>query len=244
MSERLLNLELLEFHVVHHCNLTCAGCSHFSPTAPSWFATPEHFENEVGLAAERLLPTYVHLLGGEPLLHPTLHELIPIARNAFARSTIKLVSNGVLFPRASRELLTAMVEHDIHLAVSVYPKVKTNQKLIEAVCREHGITCEFWVQDTFLDFINPAGDTNPSEARAKCPMEGASTVRDGRLYPCPVTAWADFNGTAVCESDGVGLNESLPLLASVLDLSRTTSRCRFCHTSPERVPHRLTRARK
>ncbi len=29
----LIKLALLEVHVVHHCNLNCAGCAHYAPLA-------------------------------------------------------------------------------------------------------------------------------------------------------------------------------------------------------------------
>lgn len=239
--DQLFKLDLLEFHVVHHCNLTCMGCAHFAPTAPRWFAHPEQFCSEVQLAARKLLPTYVHILGGEPLLHPELHELLNITRSTFVRSVIKIVTNGLLFPHASPELLSSMAENDVQLAVSLYPRVRTNQELIVEICRAYRITLEFWPQETFLDFINPMGDTDPVTVRAKCPMAGATTVRDGRLYPCPVTAWADFAGSELCESDGIDLSESITRLASVLDPHRITSRCRFCRVAPDRVPHTLSK---
>ena len=39
-------IESLEYHIVDHCNLNCAGCSHFSPLAEHWFVDPEAFERD------------------------------------------------------------------------------------------------------------------------------------------------------------------------------------------------------
>ena len=30
-------INYLEHHIVDHCNLKCAGCSHFSSIAPQWY---------------------------------------------------------------------------------------------------------------------------------------------------------------------------------------------------------------
>ena len=39
-------IESLEYHITDHCNLNCAGCSHFSPLAKPWFVDPDTFEEE------------------------------------------------------------------------------------------------------------------------------------------------------------------------------------------------------
>jgi len=241
MTKRV-RLRVLEFHMVHHCNLTCAGCSHFSPTAPSWFASPEQFRAQVTEAAESLDPEFIHRLGGEPLLNPRLAELVAIAREAFAGTEIKVVTNGVLVPRAKPELFESLAQNEVHLAVSVYPNVPTDVPRITALCEEHGITLELWPQDTFLDFYDPEGKSDPAEARANCPMEGCMTVRDGRFYPCSVAAWADFDGRPFQPGDGVPLDASADEREAVVDGRHLTSHCRFCRVNPPRFPHHLRTA--
>ena len=234
-------MRLLEFHVVHHCNLTCIGCSHFSPTAPSWMASPAQFRQEVNACAAKLNPVCIHILGGEPLLHSNIAELFPIVRHSFPRATIKVVTNGVLLPHAPLSLFHALTDYRISLAVSVYPSTASRSEEIVRVVERHGLTCEFWVQDTFLDFLDPQGGNDPVEARLHCPMDDACTVRDGRLFPCPVTAWADFGFLNRNENDGIPLSETVDVIRKVLDRKRTTSLCRFCRVTPTRVAHTLGR---
>jgi cyclic pyranopterin phosphate synthase len=234
---------LIEFHVVHHCNLTCVGCSHFSPQAKVRFVTEEEVSRDAELAAARIKPTFVHILGGEPLLHPRLAGLAPIFRRSFPEAKIKVVTNGVLVPRVSEALVAALREHDIMLSVSLYPASGVSRERVEILCRSKKITVEFWVQDTFLDFIDPTGSSNPFAARAACPMEDACNVRAGRIYPCPVTAWADFGGFQLDCNDGVSLSARPEEIASVLDRRRITSFCRFCKASPTRVSHRMAHSR-
>lgn len=39
-SKDTMTLPYVELHLVDHCNLGCAGCSHFAPLAPPWYALP------------------------------------------------------------------------------------------------------------------------------------------------------------------------------------------------------------
>lgn len=237
----MVPLRLLEFHVVHHCNLTCALCSHFSPTAGRHFVAPAELARDVDQAAARLRPDHVHVLGGEPLLHPDLPDLLPLFRPAFPRARINLVSNGVLVARRAARLLPVLAGEGIGLAVSVYPAAGVDVGEVARLCAEHGVALEVWEQSTFLDFMNPKGDTDPAAARAACHMEDACNVRDGRLFPCPVTAWADFGHLPFDPADGVPLAAGAEALAAVPDRRRTTSLCRFCKVEATRVPHRMAR---
>lgn len=240
VADDKVQLRLLEFHVVHHCNLTCAMCSHFSPRAAREFVSRQALARDVRQAASRLQPECVHVLGGEPLLHPELADLLPIFRPAFLQAQIKLVSNGVLVARRAPRLLPVLASEGIMLAVSVYPDAELDTSEIAELTGEYGVELEIWEQSTFLDFMNLKGDTDPGEARAACHMGDACNVRDGRLFPCPVTAWADFGHLPFDSSDGVPLTASAESVAGVLDRGRATSLCRFCKVEATRVPHRMT----
>lgn len=236
----LVSMRLLEFHIAHHCNLTCDGCSHFAPTAPRWLADAEALEGDIRRAAARLDPDWVHVLGGEPLLHDGVAELIPLFRAGFPRAAIKLVTNGVLLPRASTALYRALADNRVMVAISIYPGVRVRVEEIAARCAEAGVEVEFWPQETFLDFVDREGRADPHHSRAHCPMQNAANVRDGRLYPCPVAAWADFGHLPWTMDDGVPLDGGTDL-TPVFDAGRPTSCCRFCRADAPRVPHRLAR---
>ncbi len=232
-------LRLIEFHVAHDCNLTCVGCSHFSPFAKRQDVERTELQRDLEAAGKRLAPEHVHIMGGEPLLNQQLPELLPLFRANFPDASIKVVSNGLLFLRAPSSMCEALRENDIGLAVSVYPKVRLDLKAIEQRCAETGVRLEFWEQDTFLDFFDPEGPIDPVEARAHCPFDDACNIRAGRLFPCPVTAWAEFGGFPFDLSDGVELNAPAEELRSVLSKDRLTSLCKHCRPAPERRPHQL-----
>jgi hypothetical protein len=95
------NFDAFDVHLTDHCNLNCAGCNHFSPLCREGrFADLGVFARDMGrmsaLFADR--SPIVHLLGGEPMLHPDVEKFLPIARAAFPKSVIQIVTNGLLLP--------------------------------------------------------------------------------------------------------------------------------------------------
>ena len=71
----------LEAHIVDHCNLTCAECCSLSPLLPAWLADSDAFLKDLGKAAKVLAPRVFKLVGGEPLLHPALAEILQRVRH-------------------------------------------------------------------------------------------------------------------------------------------------------------------
>ena len=236
---RLLPVRLIEFHVAHDCNLTCEGCSHFSPTAARQNVTAENLASDLDASSTVLDPEYVHILGGEPLLNRSLSELIPLFRRFFPGAKIKLVTNGVLLLKAPSHLYESLRVNGVGVAVSVYPAVSLDIPAIQRRCEEYRVFLECWRQDTFLDFFDPNGGHDPAVSRAHCPMEDALNVRDGRVFPCPVTAWADLGGFPFFAADGVRLSAGVDEIRTVLSGDRITSLCGYCRPESQRKPHRL-----
>lgn len=83
----LLNFEV---SLTEHCNLNCVGCSHFSPLAEPAFADFDEVSRDSQRMAQLLngKVRYIHLLGGEPLLHPDLIRFFGMARGCFPKGEI------------------------------------------------------------------------------------------------------------------------------------------------------------
>src|ERR1051325_4405994 len=97
--------EALEYSVVDHCNLRCAGCDHAAPHVDKRVADPEAFAADLNALRPHLHVRVVRLLGGEPLLHPALDAIVRAARNAEVADQIMLWTNGLLLHKVRRELL-------------------------------------------------------------------------------------------------------------------------------------------
>src|SRR5215472_12271188 len=71
-----------EVNVVEHCNLRCRSCAHLSPVLPKHFVDPEALCSDLTVLARSYHANVLKILGGEPLLHPGLPEIMMAARKS------------------------------------------------------------------------------------------------------------------------------------------------------------------
>ena len=73
---------------------------------------------DLSVAARVLAPRVFKLVGGEPLLHPELVELVEVARRAAIAPRISLTTNGLLLPRMSEPFWRGLDA----VTISLYPR--------------------------------------------------------------------------------------------------------------------------
>lgn len=95
------NLNKLEIDITYFCNLTCAGCSRSSAQAPSNMHMPIQMIQEFLESSSRKGKQWesIHILGGEPTLHPNFVEIIMMIEEWLEQNSPdterKVISNGV-----------------------------------------------------------------------------------------------------------------------------------------------------
>lgn len=179
-------IESLEYHIADHCNLNCAGCSHFSPLAKPWLVDPGDFEREwkevadCGLQIKR-----IRILGGEPLLHPELGYMLKCVRCLFPNSDINVVTNGILLQKRKGELLPVFIRNDISLTISCYPGLNIDYvELLRGFPK-----VEMYNKAGFWNISLHANADFPKEDFYSCfsgSMAKCNFLKDGRIYPCCV----------------------------------------------------------
>ncbi len=85
-----------EINLTLHCNLTCRACSHMSPIAPKYFLDPERLAGDLAMLSKFYHAEHIRLLGGEPLLHPRILDIIDIVLNSGITDCVRIVTNGML----------------------------------------------------------------------------------------------------------------------------------------------------
>lgn len=95
------NLRKLEIDITYFCNLTCAGCSRSSAQAPSDQHMPLTMIHDFLEESERkgMIWEALHILGGEPTLHPNFVEIVTMLDEWFMEHSpdtdLKVITNGV-----------------------------------------------------------------------------------------------------------------------------------------------------
>jgi cyclic pyranopterin phosphate synthase len=216
-------VERIEVHVVAHCNLRCRGCNHASPDLAREFVEPEAIREDLAHAVRLGLRSNVlRLLGGEPLLHPKLAEIIRIAREAGISKKIHVVTNGVLLDRKPPELWN---EVDL-IVVSLYPGVSIN--VPEQIKGKLKINEISHFRETFSTVRN-SDDKSVEEIWDRCEIRNyCHGVVNGYFYKCMRAPYIS-RMLKLTDKDGIALDSTTPeMLDSYIADEKPLDACHYC----------------
>jgi hypothetical protein len=202
MRARLRKRDLLIFDVLlcDHCNLNCAGCQYFSPLAPERFLKLSGYETDIKQLSYLFNGEmeFINLMGGEPLLHPDIAEIVYITRKYFPHGAVQIITNGLLLLRQTPEFWKSCKENNAVIFVSKYP-IKLDIEGIKEKAAEHGVNISFfWGDDvpekTFWKKpLDISGGKNAAESFRHCQdANRCIQLRDGKMYGCSIAAYSDF----------------------------------------------------
>ena len=231
-----------------HCNLRCAECCSLSPYLDRRLVTPEAMAEDLRRACRVLAPTYLKLVGGEPLLHPKLLECLRLAKALDVAPILSVTTNGLLIRSMPDEFWTLLNA----LTLSLYPSPVLPSDLMDFIFRQtrrFNVTLNIKRQSLFVCMTRWDRSENTAETtaifagcwlRSRCHI-----VQEGRFYQCtrPPHFHTLFHERKPFDRDGVVLHDGLSLKQEILDdLVRTEplEACRYCHGgNAETAPHRL-----
>lgn len=189
-------LEYLETHVINICNLNCKGCSHFSNIVDEDDAIVDIINFEKDFIRLRELFDHIfmiRLMGGEPFINKELGDYIIIVRKYFPESDLRILTNGLLIPSASENLLDIIAANEVVIDISSYPVTESIRPQIEERLEKFGIKCNFSELVTkFHKRLNIEGTHNPVEMFKSCPSKICTFVHDGKLAVCPAPFMSVF----------------------------------------------------
>lgn len=236
-------IDLIEFHVVEHCNLNCKSCIHFSPLAEKSCISIWAFRNDVKKMAEITSGNVkeIHILGGEPLLHPEINRILKITRNYFKVSEIKLISNGILVLSRKENFWQIMKSNNIHLSITKYP-LDINYQKISYLTKKYGIKYSFYApskENSQWHFpLDLTGSQNEQYSYDNCRKGNNCTninIIKGKLYMCPICSNIKYfnkyfkKDCKVEYSDYLKLNEIKNADEIKEFLSKPTPFCKYCN---------------
>jgi organic radical activating enzyme len=116
----MYNLEILEYPIILQCNLACDNCNSFSNfKIQGKRTTLQEFSEDVDNWKNIVNPKRFSILGGEPLLHKDIEKILIKAKEAFPKSSLYLITNGLLL-KNNKNLLKVIQNTDCRLVISVH----------------------------------------------------------------------------------------------------------------------------
>lgn len=194
-------LPYLQVILIKTCNLNCKGCTHFAnlynkaPESDNIYDL-EELRKDICQIAENADVFRLRLLGGEPLLYPYLKEALKFTRESFPNADIRVVTNGLLLPKASKDLLQSFHDNKIGIDVSPYKPTLKVKNQITAILQEFQINYDFEGFEngsiqTFQKNIDLNSWDNQEKAFKSCPSKQCLTLLKGKLYKCPFEAFSN-----------------------------------------------------
>ena len=193
----------LEMNVSLACNLKCEYCSHFGRYMKGaipfdelsvWYKTWN----------QKIVPQNVRVMGGEPLLHPDILEIIQMTRNDWPDSSVELITNALLIPKMSEAFFTVLRDHKINVTASRHFDDTEFNRLFDRGIKfliDHGIqpnvsqSGQWWRKYYRLDEEGHAAPYRsvPEKAWQNCFVKNrCTTLLDNKLYRCPQLACAHY----------------------------------------------------
>lgn len=185
-GEKLI-LPTLEVFITERCTLRCRDCSHLV----KYYKSPKNYNMKKILQyLSNFLDVvdYIEeiiILGGEPLLHTELPEILNYCKKSKKIRDITVISNGTIIP--NHNVIAAMEESEARLRLSDYGVLSSKIMEIQQLCEEHNIEC-FVLRETWTDMgAISKHDYNLEELKnvfSDCPFAFDLLLLNGKLCRC------------------------------------------------------------
>ncbi len=235
-----------DVEVTEHCNLQCKGCGSLAPLAEEEYLDLEEYEKDIQKLSEISdgIVHHISILGGEPLLHPKITDIMAMTRSYFPHGEINLVTNGILVDSMSMAFWNVLRDSQITLAPTKYP-IKVDYDHIQRLAKERGVKFRFFGNPADTGFWNhlvlePNGTRYETQSFMHCANANICAVLShGKLFSCVRPAKIrHFNkafNTDLCLTERDYLEvEKIKSLDEVMKFCATPLPfCRFCNTLAE-----------
>lgn len=117
----------LEWHISHSCNLTCESCIHFTNHGHNEKIEISELEKWYSFWNDRISPQRMCILGGEPLLHSDLIDIIYLTKNMWKqpeKGNFWITTNGLLLDKHP-DLPKVLKETGCMLQISIHGNKET-----------------------------------------------------------------------------------------------------------------------
>lgn len=241
--------EACEISVTETCNQSCRACSHLSPVAAAHNVSPTEVSSDCAALAKYYRAEHVRIVGGEPLLHPHLVDVIEAIRGSGITERIRVLTNGTILHKMPRNFWQAVDE--IH--ISVYPGVSLDTSLLDtyrSMAIENRVNLALVRFQRFRETYSEIGSSDSELARRiyqSCQIAHlwrCHTVSRGHFFMCPQSLYipmvlhGGFSPAAV--ANGLPIHDDSAFGAELLDYLESAEplpACSYCLGSVGRVLH-------
>lgn len=238
-------LEYLVINILDHCNLKCKGCDHFACIADPYLVPFQTLHNDIERMAEIMHGDNIMkigVMGGEPLLHPDLLEILKDVRNNFPNAIIRLTTNGLLLLQQKEDFWAVCRDYNITIVNTKYP-IKIDHEKMKEKAESESVKFQFYegtgddtVKTSFKKIITLDGTNDPVKSFAKCHCANWDNfLMEGKLYSCAFScqSYRIFNkkfeqNLRMTEGDYLDIYKVQDMQEILEFAARPRPYCRYC----------------
>ncbi len=179
-------LKNIQIRIVNHCNLNCKYCgSCCNVDEEKGFVSIEQFERDL----TRLKHFFsdiekIKLLGGEPLLHTGLSEIVKITRRIYNKTQIELATNGLLLMKLENSVYEAFKKADVIINISMYEPFKCVKEEVLGFLDDKGVKYTIHSVDKFYKSKLLSCKSQIEKSWDICLCKNCLDYSDGELRRC------------------------------------------------------------
>lgn len=266
LNRSVKSISQLAIHLTDHCNLNCVRCCHFSSLMKGEFFIPkEDFERDLRRLHDLLgdgIPELM-LTGGEPTLHPECDNIFTIAREAFPKARLVLLTNGTLLTKQPDSFFDSCRKNEVLINVTIYD-VGIDYEELKRFLASKNVSYIIGDEGDYLRqepkrmekvfTLYPDGVCNGKRIDGQtsflsCYTGKLISLRQGILYFCPTAAYVDlFNryfgkNLPELKENGIDIYSVDSGKELISSLMKKTALCDFCipETESNGIPWRTSR---
>lgn len=233
-------LPYIEIPIVDDCNLNCKGCVFgCNKNTDNKYMDAALIEKDLRRLRELFKEVvWIRVLGGEPMLHPQLSQVLKIIREIFPETEIDLCTNGILIPSSDENLFNTINENNISVHISGYPPVMSHRDKISKILDIKKIQYTFLSRDRFFKFYGTDREHNITDSHSNCPTRGCPELYYGKILKCSaVIAFERFNkyfntNYEITNDDYLSIYDPNLTGKSIIKfLSNPAPMCAYCDTN-------------
>ena len=115
-----MQLTYAEFYITKHCYIDCDGCNRFNNYKYSGSEDWEKYRSVYKEWASLLDIKHIAILGGEPLLHKNLANIIGDVRSFWPNCALEVTTNGLLIEKIKPNVVESLKDNNVQIYCSIH----------------------------------------------------------------------------------------------------------------------------
>ena len=194
------------------CDLACPGCDRFIDFNHNWTEPYDIIEERMNVLSKKIQPDSITIIGGEPLIHPKIYDILRLTRKHFPDATIEVFTNGFLLEKRNQIFSVLQEIQPSKITVSIHNRQAKIRNTIFNNIESVFLNKAPWNKTAQWQFVyggteleiadevnsswyeyrrtidgkqKPWNDNDPVSSYNACGVNIFPIVYNGRIYKCP-----------------------------------------------------------